>query len=170
MAPDTFGLVESKDISAEVRGGLVDVAKVLQNLFNLLLFTDPEKAYMFRVNKFIEEAKPRVEAYLDKVVDVRDPEEYLEVDQYNELVQRAKPVIVISTHEIVRIHTMVEKYLAKLAPETEDSLRIVMKDLGPVPPLPSQEKDIQLYLSNRFKGMFMSDALVFSLFSHFSFF
>ncbi len=152
VAPDTFGLVESKDISAEVRGGLVDVAKVLQNLFNLLLFTDPDKTYMFAVNKFIEESKKKVEAYLDKVVDVRDPEEYLEVDQYNELVQRAKPVIVISTHEIVRIHTMVEKHLGKLAPDTDDSLRIIMKDLGPVPPLPNTEKDIQLWLSNRFKA------------------
>ncbi len=155
VAPDTFGLVESKDISAEVRGGLVDVAKVLQNLFNLLLFTDPDKSYMFCVNKFIEESKKRVEAYLDKVVDVRDPEEYLEVDQYNELVQRAKPVIVISTHEIVRIHTMVEKHLAKLAPDSDDSLRVIMKDLGPVPPLPSSEKDIQLWLSNRFKVFFL---------------
>lgn len=152
VAPDTFGLVESKDISAEVRGGLVDVAKVLQNLFNLLLFTDADKAYMFCVNKYIEEQKKRVEQYLDKVVDVRDPEEYLEVDQYNELVQRAKPVIVISTHEIVRIHTMVEKYLPKLAPDSDDNLRVIMKDLGPVPPLPSTEKDIQLWLSNRFKA------------------
>lgn len=150
VAPDTFGLVEPKDITAEVRGGLVDVAKVLQNLFNLLLFTDPDKQYMFCVNKFIESSKKKVEAYLDKVVDVRDPEEYLEVDQYNELVQRAKPVIVISTHEIVRIHTMVEKHLPKLAPEG-DNLRVILKDLGPVPPLPSVEKDIQLWLSNRFK-------------------
>jgi hypothetical protein len=110
-----------------VRGGLVDVAKVLQNLFNLLLFTDPDKTYMFAVNKFIEDSKKKVEAYLDKVVDVRDPEEYLEVDQYNELVQRAKPVIVISTHEIVRIHTMVEKHLAKLAPDNDDNLRVIMK-------------------------------------------
>ena len=71
-------------------------------------------------------------------LDVHHPEieEFLEVDQYNELVQRAKPVIVISTHEIVRIHTMVEKHLAKLAPEADDHLRIIMKDMGPVPPLP----------------------------------
>jgi hypothetical protein len=151
VAPDTFGLVESKDISPELRGGLVDVAKVLQNLFNLLLFTDADKSYMFCVNKFIEESKKKVETYLDKVVDVKDPEEYLEVDQYNELVQRAKPVIVISTHEIVRIHTMVEKHLPKLAPDSDDNLRVIMKDLGPVPPLPSTEKDIQLWLSNRFK-------------------
>ncbi len=64
----------------------------------------------------------------------------------------AKPVIVISTHEIVRIHTMVEKHLAKLAPDSDDNLRVIMKDLGPVPPLPSTEKDIQLWLSNRFKA------------------
>jgi hypothetical protein len=74
------------------------------------------------------------------------------VFQYNELVQRAKPVIVISTHEIVRIHTMVEKHLAKLAPDSDDNLRVIMKDLGAVPPLPSTEKDIQLWLSNRFKA------------------
>jgi len=124
---------------------------VLQNLFNLLLFTDPEKGYMFCVNQYIEASKKKVEAYLDKVVDVKDPEEFLEVDQYMELVQRAKPVIVISTHEIVRIHTMVEKHLNKLAPEQDDNLRVIMKDIGPVPPLPETEKDIQLWLANRFK-------------------
>ncbi len=48
VAPDTFGLVESKEISPEIRGGLTDVAKVLQNLFNLLLFTDREKRYACR--------------------------------------------------------------------------------------------------------------------------
>jgi hypothetical protein len=87
--------------SPEIRGGLTDVAKVLQNLFNLLLFTDPEKSYMFCVNQYIEASKKKVESYLDKVVDVKDPEEFLEVDQYMELVQRAKPVIVISTHEVL---------------------------------------------------------------------
>lgn len=75
VAPDTFGLVETKEISPEIRGGLTDVAKVLQNLFNLLLFTDPDKAYMFCVNDFITECKKKVEAYLDRVVDVKDPEE-----------------------------------------------------------------------------------------------
>ena len=65
----------------------------MQNLFNLLLFTDPDKSYMFCVNKFIEESKKRVEGYLDKVIDVRDPEEYLEVDQYNELVQKGEKCV-----------------------------------------------------------------------------
>jgi hypothetical protein len=53
--------------SPEIRGGLTDVAKVLQNLFNLLLFTDPEKGYMFCVNQYIEASKKKVELYLDKV-------------------------------------------------------------------------------------------------------
>eukprot|EP01088_Endostelium_zonatum_P021601 TRINITY_DN864_c0_g1_i4.p1 TRINITY_DN864_c0_g1~~TRINITY_DN864_c0_g1_i4.p1 ORF type:complete len:335 (-),score=106.14 TRINITY_DN864_c0_g1_i4:37-1041(-) len=71
-----------------------------------------------------------------------------------ELTQKAKPAIMISLHEIVETHRLLLNNLDELAPQADDKLRIILKDLGEgAPPEVDEEDDreIQLTLSNRFK-------------------
>merc|ERR1712063_244220 len=67
--------------------------------------------------------------------------------------QKAKPVIIISLHEIFKTHALLSENLSQLVTETDDPLKVVMADLGP-PPSSSeddQDRELQLTLTNRFK-------------------
>lgn len=150
VSPDSFKLVEQKDMSGSVVKGLISIANVLHTLFNLMEYDGKEKPYMQRMNGFIKEHLPAVHNYLKLVCQVEEPEEKLQVNQYNELVQKARPSILIGTHEICNIHNILVKFLERIAPDQNDPVRIILKDLAEPPPKPKDNKDIQLWLTNRF--------------------
>lgn len=150
VSPDTFKLVDPRDMGVSVIKGLIQVANVLQTLFNLIEYDGKEKPYMLRLNGFIKENLPSVQNYLKQVCQVDEPEEKLQVNQYNELVQKARPSILIGTHEICNIHTIMLKFLDRVAPDQNDPVRVILKDLAEAPPKPKENKDIQLWLTNRF--------------------
>lgn len=69
-----------------------------------------------------------------------------------ELTQKAKPVIIISLHEIAQIHNQLQRNISSLAKDKEDPLRIILNDLGDPPKISSEDdREIQLTLTNRFK-------------------
>ena len=150
VSPDTFKLVNPQDMSVGVVKGLIQIANVLQTMFNLIEYDGKDKPYMQRLNGFIKENMPSVKNYLKTICQVEEPEEKLQVNQYNELVQKARPSILIGTHEICNIHSILVKFLERIAPDQNDPVRIILKDLSVVPPKPKENRDIQLWLTNRF--------------------
>jgi len=93
-----------------------------------------------------------VRDYFTDLIEVPDPEDYLQVDKYMELTQRTKPVIIISLHEISLTHSILKQHLDKLAKEKEDPLRLILNDLGEAPNITdTDDREIQLTLTNRFK-------------------
>eukprot|EP00339_Tiarina_fusa_P028122 CAMPEP_0117038994 /NCGR_PEP_ID=MMETSP0472-20121206/27399_1 /TAXON_ID=693140 ORGANISM="Tiarina fusus, Strain LIS" /NCGR_SAMPLE_ID=MMETSP0472 /ASSEMBLY_ACC=CAM_ASM_000603 /LENGTH=147 /DNA_ID=CAMNT_0004749369 /DNA_START=311 /DNA_END=751 /DNA_ORIENTATION=+ len=71
-----------------------------------------------------------------------------------ELAQKAKPVIIISLHEIFKTHALLAENLSQLVTESDDPLKVIMADLG-APPSEfnedDQDRELQLTLTNRFK-------------------
>ena len=130
----------------------VQIAKVLQNLFSLNTFKESDR-WMTPLNPWIEKRIPIIRNFFDEIVDVPDPEEYLQVDKYMELTQKAKPVIIISLAEIASTHKRIKDHLDVLAPDADDPLRIVIKDLGDDVPEVKKDDDreMQLTLTNRFE-------------------
>eukprot|EP01099_Mayorella_cantabrigiensis_P006851 TRINITY_DN585_c0_g1_i1.p1 TRINITY_DN585_c0_g1~~TRINITY_DN585_c0_g1_i1.p1 ORF type:complete len:871 (+),score=226.12 TRINITY_DN585_c0_g1_i1:44-2656(+) len=151
VTPDAFQLV-NRDLSTVDRKNLVIVAKVLQYLFNLKTFSVAEKNLQ-TLNGFIHEKQEVIIEYFNAVVQVANPEEELEVDKYLELTQKAKPIILISPHEIVSTHKSLLVHLNEIAPDKDDPLRLVLTDLGePSSDIgPDDDRELQLTLNNRFK-------------------
>eukprot|EP01130_Rhizamoeba_saxonica_P017846 TRINITY_DN8754_c0_g1_i1.p1 TRINITY_DN8754_c0_g1~~TRINITY_DN8754_c0_g1_i1.p1 ORF type:complete len:1163 (+),score=268.54 TRINITY_DN8754_c0_g1_i1:2523-6011(+) len=130
---------------------LVTISKVLQTLFDLRNF--PEEDPLSPLNEWIEDKKGIVMGYFTKLINVPPPEEYLQVDQYNEMIQTTSPLILIGMGELVNTHQLLHNYLDDLIKEEEDHLKIILDELGPPPPKLSPslgEKKIQLTLQNRF--------------------
>src|SRR5690606_36331184 len=132
VTPDAYN-VNDKELDPLVRRNLVVVGKVLQNLFNFRLLGSQE-VYMTPLNPFIEKNKPIVEHYFNSLVKVDNPEDHLQVNKYMELTQKTKPVILISLHEIIATHRLLLENLSDLAPDKDDDLRVILKDLGGTPP------------------------------------
>lgn len=61
-------------------------------------------------------------------------------------------MIVISLHEIAETHRHLHEHLPKLAPESNDPLRVILADLGTPPAADTSDDDreVQLVLTNRF--------------------
>ena len=150
VSPEAFQIV-SRELGTKERKNLIVVGKVLQKAFNLKVFGKTEKP-LIPLNGFIEKTKDALVKYFSDLVQVADPEDFLQVDQYNELTQKEKPIIIINLSEMISIHKLVFDKLDSLAGK-DDPLRAIMRDLGN-PPTDFNEADnreIQLALTNRFK-------------------
>jgi len=151
VTPDAFEIVD-KEITPLARKNLVAVAKVLQSLFNFSTFDRKSDKWMVPLNDWINKNLEVARDYFTDLIEVADPEEYLQVDKYMELTQKTKPLIIISLHEIASTHQFFLGNLDKLAKEKDDPLRLIINDLGDVPSVSKEDdREIQLTLTNRFK-------------------
>jgi Ras GTPase-activating-like protein IQGAP2/3 len=156
VQPDKYD-IGGRDLSLATRKNLVPVSKVLQTLFRLSTF--PEKDELAPLNPWLASQKRAVVEYFADLVAVQPPEDYLQVNQYMELTQRSKPIVLISMKEVTDTHQIVKKHLHQIifkAGKTEDPLQILINELGDVPRLSQEQgaREMQLQLENRFKGQF----------------
>jgi len=147
--PEKFKI--SSDLSAKERINLLNISKVLQPAFFLKGFTKKDGGAFMPLNPFLEKTRPEIIKFLNTVVQVSDPEDALQVDQYLELTQKEKPQIVINLTEVISIHKLIYSRLDSLA-GADDPLRLVIKDLGPPPEIsPEDSRELTLTLQSRFK-------------------
>jgi len=153
VTPERFGILD-REPTPQGRKNCLAISRVLQSLFNLQTFKSDgaEKAYL-PLNGFINQNVEAVREFYNDLIEVADPDDYLQVDKYMELTQKTKPVIIISINEIAQTHQFLAQSIDKLAKDKEDPLRQILNDLGEAPAMCSKEDDreIQLTLTNRFK-------------------
>eukprot|EP01132_Coremiostelium_polycephalum_P005779 gene5779-7189_t len=153
VTPDAFEILE-KELSITSRKNLVNIAKVLQNLFTLKTFQNQgSERWMQPLNSWILSKTEIVRQYFEDLVQVTDPSEYLRVDKYNELTLKLNPVVVISLGEISQTHKLLVTNLNALKlKEKEDPLELILKSLpAPLEINEENDREIQLTLTNRFK-------------------
>jgi len=151
VTPDAFEIVD-KELQPVARKNLVAVSRVLQNLFNLSVFVGANDKWLMPLNKWLTKKIEAVRDYFTDLAEVPDPEDFLQVDRYMEFMQKTKPVIIISLHEISSSHNFLLQHVDKLAKEKDDPLRLILNDLGDPPSVSSSDdREIQLTLTNRFK-------------------
>ncbi len=107
---------------------------------------------MMPLNSWLKGKLEAVRDYFTDLAEVPDPEDYLQVDKYMEFMQKTKPLIIISLHEIASTHSLLLQHIDKLAKDKDDPLRVIMNDLGEAPAISNEDdREIQLTLTNRFK-------------------
>jgi hypothetical protein len=151
VSPNKYNIVSKETLSNQKT--LVLISKVLQKVFNLSMFSTRDE--LVPLNSWIQKTKNQTVAYFTDVIDVPDPEEYLQVTRYMDLTQKTKPIIIITVGEILNTHRLLREYIDQVAPDKDDPLRIVLNDLGEVGDDDEDEeearKEVQLTLENRFK-------------------
>jgi len=155
VSPDAMSVTE-QELPAVVRKNLVVISKVLQNLFNFREFQESEGGrWLIPLNKFITDNRSTITNYLESLVKVDEPEDFLQVNKYVELTQKTKPIILISLQEIYSTHNLLLKHLDAMSPDKDDPMRKILNELG-TPPNPNDlpeedDREVQLTLTNRFK-------------------
>jgi len=122
---------------------------VLQLLFNFAQYG--KAAYQKPINDFIDSKKPVLNDYFTNLIKVKDPQEALMVDKYTDLTQISRPVILINYDELFHTHELFVQYLDNVAPNPNDKLRQIMKDLQPLPEFDFDDPthEVKLELVNR---------------------
>ncbi len=113
------------ELGTKERKNLMVVGKVLQKAFNLKTFGKNEKL-LVPLNTFIDGVRDDLVKYFNNLVQVPDPEDFLQVDQYNEMTQKEKPVIIISLTELASIHRKTHRYI-------HTSQKTSLVEQGPTP-------------------------------------
>jgi len=153
VSPDSFGIADA-NMSMTSRKNLAIVSKVLMHLmFRLSGF--PESDELAPLNGWIMANRKRVIEYYSELIDVPQPEDHLQVNQYMELTQKTKPIIIVSMGELVLAHQLVKEALPTVVADPKnDPLGIIISDLGEIPQISDAlaKRELQLQLENRFKG------------------
>lgn len=146
VSPDLFNVVRL-NLNNLQRKNLVQVSKVLQTMFNFS--TTGTKA-----DAFIQKNTDKLKNYLNELIKVPEAADFLMVDQYIELTSGTKPIVLMTYSEVYSTHEIIVNNLNLIAPDQNDPLRIIVKDLGALPEHDlvddDLDREIQLTLINRF--------------------
>ncbi|CAB1416261.1 unnamed protein product [Pleuronectes platessa] len=137
VAPDGFDVVDRSAGSAlqpEQRHVLGSIARVLQHAAANKRFHG-DGYHVAALNQYIGQTHHRFRRFLLSVCDVPEPEERFSVDEFSELLVLSRPVIYISVSELLNTHKLLLEHQDVLCPDSSDPLRLLLQDLGPVPPL-----------------------------------
>ncbi|KAL1922094.1 uncharacterized protein VTP21DRAFT_10736 [Calcarisporiella thermophila] len=152
IAPETFDVVE-RVINPQQRKNLGQVAKMLHQIARGKPFMDGEGEMFFApLNSYVLFSAGKFTEWFQAVTQVKNAESYFQMDHFLDITTTRKPIIYISPAEIFSMHGMLMDHLQEVAPLESDPLRIILKDLGPSPPVDenTQQNDISLTLVDRF--------------------
>eukprot|EP00479_Gromia_sphaerica_P014244 TRINITY_DN8364_c0_g1_i1.p1 TRINITY_DN8364_c0_g1~~TRINITY_DN8364_c0_g1_i1.p1 ORF type:complete len:271 (-),score=59.12 TRINITY_DN8364_c0_g1_i1:48-767(-) len=102
---------------------------MLRNLSNGLLFKDKE-VFMIPLNKFLKKNMDTLANYFDKLIDIEDIDEYMDVDQLLVHVQKGENQVMLSYNQMFLIHSLLEQHTDEVTTGTDDPLIPILKDLG----------------------------------------
>ncbi|CCJ28108.1 unnamed protein product, partial [Pneumocystis jirovecii] len=128
LAPDSFDIIEST-IPTLQRKNLAEISKILVQITTGKLF-DKNDVFLQPLNVYVETAIQRMIKVLKTVIDVQDAERYFEMDEFDDLTSTQKPILYIKTSEIFLIHSLVYNEIDIMAPNQDDQLRDIVKQLG----------------------------------------
>nr|GAT44638.1 RasGAP protein [Mycena chlorophos] len=149
VAPQAYMLVQTLP-PRRPRRTLSLVAKALQNLVSRSPYTN--EGYMSQLDPFVAENQAVVDSFFHRLCDVNDFDDDLEVEQYMAFAEK-DVVMSLSLNELYDMHSLVSQHIATLAPNVNEPLRILVRELGPAPTSVPQESNIsiELKLHNRWE-------------------
>ncbi|KAF6731923.1 Ras GTPase-activating-like protein IQGAP1 [Oryzias melastigma] len=162
VAPDGFDVLERSAGSAllpDQRHILGSVARMLQQVAANKHFHG-DGYHIRALNQYISQTHAKFWRFLRAVCDVPEPEQHFSMDQYSELLILNRPVIYMSVSELLNMHQLLLDHQEVLCPDRSDPLKLILKDLGPVPPLEDlvgtaaeaelSRMEVSLTLTNKF--------------------
>ncbi|THW43234.1 putative ras GTPase activating protein [Aureobasidium pullulans] len=125
--PEMWGVID-RGLSPLHKRNLGEVGKVLGQVFAGRLFGG-DHIYLQPLNTWVGEAIERMEELLTSLIDIRDPEQQFDIDEFNDLFARVKPTLYIKMADIFAIHHLVTNELSHLS-DADDVLREIIRELG----------------------------------------
>ncbi|KAI8893533.1 hypothetical protein BC833DRAFT_624784 [Globomyces pollinis-pini] len=154
VAPEAFDVIESV-VSLTQRKNLAEIAKTLHQISVSKQSTiNQDGSFTSHVSTYLQNASKQFSNFLREATNVITAEEYFDMDEFLETSKQKKHTIYITPDEICQVHRGLVDNLQQLPNLPNDSLRVVLNELGGVPAAGVAAKgpgsEIALNLSNRF--------------------
>jgi len=117
--PDRGNLLKGKKLSRKMRDNLVLVARVLQNQSNGVYFRGKG---MEGMNPFLDDNREKIQRYFQKLIDVDNLEEMLEVDDLLENVKRRQPALTLKYNQVNLMHRLLWDHRNDWDPDTDAAM------------------------------------------------
>ncbi|KAF8639888.1 hypothetical protein AX17_001140 [Amanita inopinata Kibby_2008] len=153
VTPETFDIVPNTIIPA-ARKNLAQISKVLTQVTSGLEFGDKHPNYV-PINDFVNKSITQMLSWFMEVANVPDAETQYHAHEFLDATVQPKPIY-ISPNEIYTMHGLISLHLDDLAPQSHDTLRVIINELDGVPNLgddglkDARDTAITLELTNRF--------------------
>jgi Ras GTPase-activating-like protein IQGAP2/3 len=131
IAADNYGIV-SNALGPQQTKNLTEVTKILSQIASLKGFSR-DNVFLQPLNDYIRGCFPRMIALFKKLIYVPDLEQEYDTNMFDDLTSRQRPTLYVKTSDIFVIHSLLCKELTTIAPDVDDSLRDVLKQLGDLP-------------------------------------
>ncbi|ANB15883.1 Iqg1p [Sugiyamaella lignohabitans] len=131
VASDSYGIVGNA-LSAQQTKNLNDVAKILSQIASLRPFSKDD-VYLQPLNDHVKSCISRMKEFFKKVIYVQDLEQEFNTNIFDDLTSHQKPKLYLKTADIFSIHSLICQELDVVAPNEDDSLRDVIRQLGSLP-------------------------------------
>lgn len=169
VAPDAFDIVAmaaGSTLAAPQRHTLGAVAQLLQHAAAGKTFSR-ESRHLQVLNNYLEETHLKFRKFIYRACQVPEPEERFAMDEYSDMVAVAKPVVYITVGELINTHRLLLEHQNWIAPNPQDHLHQLLKDLGKLPTisdligesiatdehLDPSKLEVSLTLINKFEGL-----------------
>ncbi|TDL29206.1 hypothetical protein BD410DRAFT_735994 [Rickenella mellea] len=157
LAPEAFDIVPGS-IGVPARKNLNEISKMLLQISSGFPFADDTPA-LTPLNSYVAEAIPQFSAWFMQVTHVPEAESHFHAHEFLDATVQSKPIY-ISPNEVYSMHSLLSQHLDHLAPDRDDLLRVILKELGGVPNLgttaelkDARDRAVTLELTNRFANV-----------------
>ncbi|PPQ77741.1 hypothetical protein CVT25_011176 [Psilocybe cyanescens] len=154
VAPEMFDIIPKTVNITTAKKNLVQISKVLAQITSGVEFGDDKPSYV-PINDFVRKAILQLSTWFSEVADVPDAEAHFHAHEFMDATVQPKPIY-ISPNEIYTMHSLLLQHQDHLESEHDDTLKVILSELGGVPHLDNEElreaRDtaITLELTNRF--------------------
>ncbi|CAN6621291.1 hypothetical protein TRVA0_008S02036 [Trichomonascus vanleenenianus] len=131
ISADNYGIVKNALAPLQTKN-LTEVTKMLSQIASLKLFSK-ENVYLQPLNDYVKMNIPRMRQLFMQIISIAEPEQEYDMNVFDDLTSHRRPTLFIKTNDIFGIHSLVSKELDSIAPDFEDSLRNVIRELGALP-------------------------------------
>jgi len=141
--PGRGNLLSGVKLTGKKRNNLVLVAKILQHQANGAHFRGEE---MKGLNDFLDENKDIIQRFFQKLIDVDNLEEKVEVDDFMENFRRREPTVTLRCNQIYLVHRLIWDQKDKW--KTDNDLKILefVSQLGDPPKMLDRKKNFDIVL------------------------
>lgn len=131
IAADNYGIINSALGPIQTRN-LTEITKVLTQISMLKPFSRDD-VYLQPLNDYMKTSIKRAKSVFHQIINVADLGQYYETSTYDDLTSHGRPILYIKASDIFAIHSLVAHELDIMAPDPDDSLRMVIGELGALP-------------------------------------
>lgn len=137
LAADNYGLTETALNINQMKN--IDLVILILDYASRFSVFGLDQPYLQPLNEFVSQCGERMMLIFKRLVDIPDLQTKFGLSNFDDMKNHQRPVLSIKTEDILKVHSLVFENMEHLADGSDNCIRPVLRQLGP---LPNNARDI----------------------------